>query len=385
MNTETYDESPYAIAAFCNPLLPGPSDLAAHESPAPLLERDLSEARMSIEEHRARLRRLPTHAGSLHAVFRFWMKTNQNDKAYCAAGVLTFLGLANAAASAFYTEGCSRLAHETRVRLSPPDLEALVHPGARNPLVELLRAIGDQLTSLYPPQFALLGVDRKTDRLKPGNAIFNAVQSVAQIFGVEDFEVYQARRPRLDLETTEPLSICVGHDLIRKHNAREQKFLLGRAALGLLNKTAVLDKLSPTEAAELFGNSVRIHQPDYAGLGARNDDASKRLRKAYSYGAVKAIKVAALAIAQGKPRDLALTIEALGWSADRAGLIACGDVAIALGMLLRDDPNISDVGTAGATPGVGLLARRRDVLELLAFAVSDDCFRLRGKLGLAVG
>ena len=55
--------------------------------------------------------------------------------------------------------------------------------------------------------------------------------------------------------------MCVGQDVVRKFNAREQKFLIGRAVLGLLNKTAVLSKLSPGETADLFGNSVRIHAP----------------------------------------------------------------------------------------------------------------------------
>jgi len=378
------DDSEKATTAFCAALHLDSGRLSVREGLTALLSRDLVVAPMSLDDHRARLKRFPAHADSLHALFRYWARVHQNDRAFCAAGVLTFLKSADAAETTFYAEGCSWLAHETQGRLTQPELEALVHPGARNPLFELLRAIGGQLATLYPPRFDLLGVDRRADRLKDDSVLCKAVRSVAQVFGVGEFEVYQARRTRVDLETSEPLSVCVGHDLARKYNLREQKFLLGRAALGLLNKTAVLKKLSVTEATELLGNSVRIHQPGYAGLGSRNDGASKRLRKAYSWKAVRAIAAPALAIARGEPLDVAHTIEALGWSADRAGLIVCGDVAAGLDMLLRDDPSAPGLRTSDRAQVLGAVAKRRELRELLTYALSDDFFCLRARLGLTV-
>ncbi len=84
-----------------------------------------------------------------------------------------------------------------------------------------------------------------------------------------------ARRGLMTLETTEPLSVCVGQDVVRKFNAREQKFLIGRAVLGLLNKTAVLSKLSQGETADLFGNSIRIHAPQFTALGRQERRAGE--------------------------------------------------------------------------------------------------------------
>ncbi|MHB8874371.1 MAG: tetratricopeptide repeat protein [Myxococcaceae bacterium] len=379
------DDAHKAISAFRAALEIDPTCVQAHANLAALFMRDAAAAPMAIEEHRALLRLVPNNADSLHALFRLWEGLRQNDKAFCAAGVLSFLMAANDAETAFYAEGRNRLAQEIAAKLAPPDLEVLMHPGARNVLVDVMRAIGDQLTKLFPPQFELLGVDKKADRLKPDHAVFRAVRAVAQVFGVEEFEVYQARRPRVELETTEPLSVCVGQDVVRKYNAREQKFLLGRAVLGLLNKTAVLKKITAAEAADLFGNSVRIHQPGYTALGQKNDEASKQLRKAYSRKSLKLLEGPAHAVAGTSGLDVPFTIEALGWSSDRAGLVTCGDIAIGLAMLLRDDPNISGIRAAGADPVAEAVSKRQDMKELLAFALSDEFFRLRAKLGMAVG
>jgi hypothetical protein len=382
--TLPFDDSNKAVAAFRAALHMDVDRLPGHENLTALLSRALVVVPLTVEDHRARLKRLPTHLDSLHSLFRHWTSAKQNDRAFCAAGVLTFLRSADAAEKTFYAEGCSWLAQEPKGRLGKPELAALMHPEARNALSELLRTIGDQLSTLYPARFDLLGVDPRADRLKPDGALFRAVHSVVQVFGADDFDVYQARRPRVDLETTSPLSICVGHDLARKYNLREQKYLFGRAALGLVNKTAVLRKVSATEAADLFGNTVRIHQPDYAGLGSRNDAASKQLRRAYSYLTVRAIKAPSRVIAQGEPLDVAGTLDALGWSADRAGLTVCGDVASALDMLFHDDPSTAGLHPVGAAQVFAAVSKRRDLRELLDFALSDDFFHLRAKLGMTV-
>ena len=101
------------------------------------------------------------------------------------------------------------------------------------------------------------------------------------------------------LETTEPMSVCVGQDVVRKYNAREQRFLIGRAVLGLLDRMAVLGKLSASEAADMLGNTVRIHRPEFMGLGRRNDDLSKQLKRAASRKALKALEEPALSVASG--------------------------------------------------------------------------------------
>ncbi|MBI3183805.1 MAG: tetratricopeptide repeat protein [Myxococcales bacterium] len=380
---KSLDQPQRAVTAYRAALEMDPECVPAHAALADLYMRDAAAAPMAIEEHRALLRLDPTRVESLHALFRLWEGLKHSDKAFCAAGMLHYLKAANEAETAFYSEAKNRIPQDCPNGLTPIDIDNLMHPGARNVLVEIFRAIGDQLTKLHPPQFEALGIDRKADRLKPDHAVHKAVRAVAQVLGVEDFEVYQARRGMVFLETTEPLAVCVGQDVVRKFNAREQKFLIGRAVLGLHHKTAIASKLANRDLIDLLGNSVRIFHPEFALLGQRSDETSKQLRKAYSRKALKALEAPATTAAAAHALDVQGTVEALSLSANRAGLLLCGDVAAGLNMLLRDDPNFSSIRGEGADLAAEALRRRPDVRELFAFGLSDDFFRLRQKVGLA--
>ncbi|MDY7231685.1 tetratricopeptide repeat protein [Hyalangium rubrum] len=385
LNAKQLEQPARAIAVYRQVLENDPANLQARAALAELYTRDSASTPMAIEEHRQLLKLDPTRVDSLHALFKLWEGLKQHDKAFSAASVLQFLRSANEIEIVYYNEAKARLAHEAQERLALADLDsALLHPGARGPLLEVLRSIGDQLGKMYPPQFEMLGVDRKADRLKPDSAVFKAIRSVAQVLGVEQFEVYQARRGLMTLETTEPLSVCVGQDVVRKFNAREQKFLIGRAVLGLLNKTAVLSKLSQGETADLFGNAIRIFSPQFSALGRKNDEMSKQVKKVSSSTALKVLKPHALAIGDAKKLDVQSLVESLSMSADRAGLLMCGDVSVGLGLVLREDPSMANSKVESGDPVFQALKERNDLRDLLGFALSDDFFRLRQRLGLSL-
>lgn len=379
------DNAPKAITTFRGVLDLDTNNTAAHAALADLYARDGAGTAMAVESHRSLLRLDPTRVDSLHALFRLWESVKQLDRAFCAAGVLTFYKAANDVETAFYNELRGRLSQDLNGQLSEGDLSMLHHPGARNPLTDVLRAVGDQFGKLYPPQWEQHGMDRKADRLKSDHAVYRAVKTVAQVLGATDLEVYQAKRGLVFLETGEPLLVCVGQDVVRRFNLREQRFLIGRAALGLYDKTAVLRRLSTGETADVFGNSVRIHFPQYEGLGRRNDDHSKALRKAYSRKSIKLLEEPAGAVARGESADVNATVEALAFSADRAGLLFGADIALGLGLLVKEElpPGTQRAETTDAI--FSQLGQRRDLRELVQFAVSDDFFRLRQRLGLSLG
>ncbi|NTX67670.1 tetratricopeptide repeat protein [Myxococcus sp. CA051A] len=361
------------------------TNLTARTALAGLYARDTSSVPLAVEEHRQILRQDPTRVDSLHALFKLWEGLKQLDKAFCVASVLQFLRSTNEAELAFYTEGRTRLAQEVREGLTSTDVDSmLLHPGVRGPLLEVLRAMGDQLEKVYPPSFDIVGVNPKTDKLKTDSAVYKAIRTVAQVFGVEEFDAYQARRGLTVLETTEPLSVCIGQDVVRRFNAREQKFLLGRAALGLLNKAAVLEKLSQGETAELFGSAIRIHAQQFSALGRRNDETVKQLRKAFSRKAIKALEGPAMALGDVQKLELAPWLDALDYSADRAGLLIAGDVSVGLGMVLREDPNFAGARLDTPEPMIQAVREGERLRTLLAWSFTDDFFRLRQRLGLSL-
>jgi tetratricopeptide (TPR) repeat protein len=374
-----------AVTAWRQVLDLDPAHVPALVALADTYGRDTASLALAIETHRTLLKLEPTRVESLHALFRMWESMRQLDKAFCAAAILTFLKGANDTEMAFYAEGRNRLGNDFRGALAPADIQALHHPAARHPVVDVLRAVGDQFAKLYPPQFDALGIDRKADRLKNDHAVYKAIHAVTILFGVEEFEAYQAKRGLVFLETTEPLSVCVGPDVVRRFNIREQRFLYGRAALGLLDKTALLRKLSPGELADVLGNSVRIHAPEWEGLGRPSEEHSKALRKAYSRKALKLLEEPAHALANTNRVQLEAIVQGLMFSADRAGLLVSADPNAALNLIVREEAQANQPRPDNAEAVAAIVGVRPDLKELIGFAVSDDFFRLRQRLGIALG
>ena len=202
---------------------------------------------------------------------------------------------------------------------------------------------------------------------------------------MEKLDVYQGKRgAQITLENTDPLSMVVGPDVARRSQA-EQRFLFGRAAYGLRNKTAIVHRLDNVRLAELIGNAVRVVAPDFNRLGKPDPDLTKRLKKAMSGKAIKALEQIAPELASAKTLDLGAWLAASGWSADRAGLLLCGDIASALQVLLREDPSLTNVRLDSSEQILTALRKRRDMFELMAYVTSDDHFKLRTRLHLALG
>ncbi|HEY0882530.1 MAG TPA: tetratricopeptide repeat protein, partial [Archangium sp.] len=378
------DDPPRAVATLRQVLELDATQVAAWVALAELYQRDSASTALAIEAHRNIVRLDPTRADSLHALFRMWESLRQLDKAFCAAALLVFLKQANETESAFYAEGRNRLSNELKGSLQPADVTTLHPPVARTAMVDVLRAVGDQFVKLYPPQFELQGIDKKADRLKNDHAVFKALQTVTNLFGIEEFEVYQAKRGLVFLETTEPLAVCLGPDVVRRFNIREQRFLFGRAAMGLFDKAAIVRKLATAELADVLGNSVRIHQQTYDGLGRKNEEQSKQLRRAYSRKSLRLLEEPAnTAMGQGKV-TLEPFVQALFAAADRAGLVVCADPTAGLNLILREEvlPNQSRVDTAEAIASA--VNSRPDLKDLVTFAVTDDFFRLRQRVGVAL-
>ena len=147
----------------------------------------------------------------------------------------------------------------------------------------------------------------------------------------------------------------------------------------------MLRRLSSGESADLLGNSVRIHQPQFEGIGKRNDEQSKQLRKAFSRRALKQLEEPSLALAGAQGHDVNSTIEALALSADRAGLLLAGDITAGLNLLLREDQPPGAPRAETADQIFAAVQTRRDLRELVGFALSDEFFRLRQRLGMSLG
>ena len=361
-----------------------PGFLEAHAALAALLEKDPGSLEQAAEAYRAVIAIDPTHVDSLHALFRIWEQARLLDRAFCAAAVLSFLQSGNDRETNLHFDWRGRLPADGRDKLSTDELALLQGPAASAPLVDVLRAAGEEMGQQLTPGFEVLGVDPRLDRLRPDHPVHRAIRLVAETLGLDDFEVYQARRGLVVLEPSEPRALCVGQDVVKRFNAREQKFLFGRAVLALLNNAAVLSGLSTDDTTRLFAAAIQVVVPSFSGLGTPDESLVRALRRALSRRKLRQLTLAAQAVVSSSRVNLAATLGGLAAAANRAGMLMAGDPAVALQMVLREDPTVGSARPETASPVLYAVRERPDLRSLILFALSDAFFHLRQKVGLAL-
>ncbi len=373
-----------AILCYRRALELQPAAVDAHAALALLLEKDPASIDLAVEAHRVAAGIDPTGSASLHDLFRIWDRARLLDRAFCAAAVLVFLQSATDRERNLHFDWRARLPQDGQNRLGAEDLAILAGPEASGPLVQVLRASGASMGQLLEPSFERLGVDPRTDRLRSDHPVHRAIRLVADTFGVDDFEAYQARRGLVVLEPSQPQALCVGQDVVKRFNVREQKFLIGRAVMGLLNRTAAVSSLSLEESADFLGAAIRVVVPSFAGMGNPPEELVRTLRKHLSRRSLRELGPAASAVAESSSVDLLATLGALSTAANRAGMLMAADPTVALQLVLREDPNVSGIRTETADPLRQAVRERSDLRSLVAFALSESFFRLRRKVGLAL-
>ena len=336
-----------------------------------------------MDAHREVLALDPVRPLSLETLYEIWDSQRMLDRSFCAAAASAFLNGGPTRAIHLHLDWRGRLPAEAHARVDAAALGLLLHPDARNPLTEVLRAVGDQVARLYPPDFEALGVDPRADRLRSDHPVVRAIRLVAEGFGVDHFDVYQARRGLMVAETSDPPSICVGQDVVRRFNSREQKFLIGRAVFAMSFS-------APRSPGNFPNRSWRICSetasgwcvPDFEGLGRRDEERIRTLRKMFSRKTFRALENPAWEVAHGRVPDLGRTLQGLFASGNRAGLLVCGDPAVALTMVLREDPAfVSSKAPEAPESIVRAMRERADLRALLTFSVSEEMFTLRDRVG----
>jgi tetratricopeptide (TPR) repeat protein len=371
-----------AVAACRTAVELDPGSVEARATLADMLTKDPGSADLAVDAHRDVLALDPVRLLSLEMLYEIWDSQRLLDRSFCCAAASAFLDAGLPRAMHLHLDWRGRLPTEQHARVDRESLRLLLHPDARNPLTEVLRAVGDQVSKLYPPDFEALGVDPRADRLRSDHPVVRAVRLVAEGFGVDHFDVYQARRGLMVVEPSDAPSICVGQDVVRRFNSREQMFLIGRAVFALLQRSALAGKLPEQELADLLGDCIRLVVPGFEGLGRRDEERIRTLRKLLSRKALRALEEPARQVADGPVPDLGKTLQGLFASGNRAGLLVCGDPAVALTMVLREDPAFtSSKGPESQESVIRAVRERADLKALITFSVSEELFTLRDRVG----
>ncbi|MBI5066673.1 MAG: tetratricopeptide repeat protein [Deltaproteobacteria bacterium] len=351
-----------------------PGSIPAREQLAELLAQ--GEPERAAEEQRLILDLDPARVETWHSLYRLFQRSRAHDRAFVAASVLRFLQAADAGEAAFLAETTPQAPRLSAQTVGPDEWEALRHPLDRGPLSELMALAGEHLGRLLP-------APAEAPRLKGSHPVRRQLEELARNLDVRDFTLLEGGEgAALALDPTPADQARVGGEFQRRHGPAEQRFLLARVAARLRARNGLADHLGPGRLGEFLAATVRQVAGNWSATGDPGEGLVKQVAKVLPRRTRRAVEELAGRLAPLEV-DLIAWYASMSGTADRAGLLLCGDVTAALQLVLRDGAP-APPRPEPATDVREAVRTRPDLQELLRFAASDEHFRLRQRLRMAI-
>ncbi|MCG8417226.1 MAG: response regulator [Proteobacteria bacterium] len=320
---------------------------------------------------RQRWRREPNLPDAGLELMHAALTSDQPDAAFMAASALVARGLADREAEDLYQRHRPRFVIRAHRPLGPEHWAQLRHALDSSELCALFEV----LTPAIEASFALTLDDLEVDesmRISEEDLpeSFVRVRSyVAQILGVECPQVFVRSDfgHQVHVGAISPPLLLAGDEVLTSPERAELSFRLGRAMTYLLpGRTFAGSRPARLLKAAVLAIFRSLHP------GAPVDDPDGYINSVEPH--LRALDSAALSRAQTLVEQLtqrshALNLSqwarALGRTADRAGLLLCGDLPAAV-RFARDSSNTEAID------------------DLIDFAVGSNCWQLRDELGLSI-
>ena len=336
----------------------------------------------SVTNVRTQLATDPYQGDAYRSLAKLFEWRRAPDQQACAAAALTAIGEGgDREREILSTVGKSRPRWDA---LKDPELDEILYPRSINSgFRHTMRLLGGSLGKPYRDDLSTYGASRGTRLPKSGHPLRDVANEIGEQLGVSGFDLHVVsdRPGLLIVEPYDPPAIIVGSALAEGGSPAELAFIAGRC-LKMIQANMVLPaKLNVGQLQALVAGIVRQYQPDFEPTEVKPAELQERT-KLVGKAMPRKVKSELMPFALGCAgiSDYAQLGRDIARVANMSGLLACGDLGAAVNVLLR---------MAGKTPGKKSLAKLAkglvEIEQLLQFAVSEEYFELRRRVGLASG
>jgi cellulose synthase operon protein C len=342
----------------------------------------------AIELHRKIFSLGIVRVSSLHGLHKMWSDAGASDRAFVAAEILSFLGAADAEEDITFGQGKGRVRVETDEALTLEQLSSwVVHPAQRNVVHEILSVVATELTKLFPEDVSHYKVDKKdVFKSKSGEPLRMLADLVATNLGGLPFELHRtvAKPYTVAAHHAATPILMVGAEVTRAYQTREQRFLLGRALVGMRCGHHLIRDMSASDLAYLLSAIGRSVDKSFPALreDAELPELTKRVTGSLSRQARRRLAEPVAQLAElGSSLDLAAFLAAVPLTEARGGLMLSGSFSVAARLYARHR------GTLLAEDTEMLIASlEADAVlnDLFTYALSDEYFHTRQTLRFAL-
>ncbi len=336
-------------------------------------------AKKATTMHRQLLAANPGRVDSFRMFYRIFSADEAPDKAWCAASLLSLLNQASPEERTYYREYqpedlptlSSRLQDEHWSRL-------LIHDEMNQTISAIFAVIGSAIASVKGQNHSQLGLDPTTalDVTTDTSSFAGFVNFAAGAMSITPPPLFyhQGQKGGFDLVTTNPPCIVAERGAKEIRDRMGTAFALGQQ-LTLCRSGLYVRKVveSGTELSAWLLASIKSFVPTLpvpSDLAGPVSDKLPSLRSLDTNSLERLQGHVQSFVAMTTDVNLKRWARSVDYTMDRAGLLLCGDVAVAVRMLKTQ---IKDKAT---------LADRLRALTL--FTVSDEHFQLRNHLGTAL-
>jgi tetratricopeptide (TPR) repeat protein len=370
-----------AIKAYKIALTKAPDDLQVHTIVAELFELN-DQPEKAIAEHYKMIELNPRNVESYQQVRRLFMESGRYDEAWCVCQVLSYLGHANADERAFFEKYRSKTLTQARKALDNEQWGLIYHPELSLLLAQFFQRLYQYTVPLMAQQHKDLKLHKKKDLVEateqtPFNNVLNYVTQVTRLHRVEVYRIPDGGNGIFSANLNPP-GMMVGGDVLSGRSLQELAFITAKQLMmmGQHFYTATIDPTYERRKGRLFTivyTVMKLVNPT-AEVPFKDDDLLESFRSIPAADLQEISKIIAkMSENQQQHLNLSKWLEMVEHSANRLAFVLSNDLGAAVRCIKNE-------------PGQFSKAPVQDrVRELVLYALSENYFKLRKALGLAIG
>lgn len=324
----------------------------------------------------------------IRALALLYSKYGQYDRAFCACAGLCALTKANTHERAYYERGATAGVPVARTVLTEKIWQGRICPSRENRLIsQVMAAVAPGVITARAKEASSFGIDVRLS-INPemdSSFVSRLLVYVSRLIGVPLPAIYAppGASGEIDLvvllnEDRPVPAFVLGRDLVAGRTQQELAFLLTKKVVGLrADHFLFWPQLVPTlsELRVIFAAAIKLVQPKFELPEVDAADVRKYL--SFLHRVLPPSQVALIAVAVGPVFDGTANLDLAAWAAvsdevaNRAGLLACGDIVAGAREIVRE----------------ARAFRRRPeeaILDLVRWGTSSDYLDLRSHLGVAL-
>ena len=372
-----------AIESFRIASAMSPNDADLHEILADLYSRTGSHHEEAIVEHKKLIAMNPFRIPSYRAMFNAYMKLAKYDEAWCMASALSFLQNANQDEEDFYKRYLGQHLQPAKRQLTAEQWKILYHPSQDMLTSNIMGMIAVNMRRWYSRTHKEWGLHKRRDLLDLSQQIpFCKIYEYAKgILGVNPApQVYLKKDGQISgmmIGNLDPAAFIVGNDMFQGKADRELAFYIGRNLALARPEHYLAGGFFPTGNLLIFFLAAMQMSSPNINFAQNNEqviDCMQQMQKMIPGPILMQLQgFVQQFLKTGKNADLSSWRKSVDHTTNRVGMVLCGDLRTAANVVKNDAVPVSK-----ATP-------KDKIREMVVFWISDEHFKMRKQLGLALG